>query len=76
MSSASEIESPQQLVQELAKADYLADPGLATALFCALRLPQPLLLEGEGKTQAAKALAQLLNTPLIRLQFFEGIDAS
>ncbi len=79
MSSASEIESPQQLVQELAKADYLADPGLATALFCALRLPQPLLLEGEagvGKTQAAKALAQLLNTPLIRLQCFEGIDAS
>jgi len=79
VSSASEIESPQQLVQELAKADYLADPGLATALFCALRLPQPLLLEGEagvGKTQAAKALAQLLNTPLIRLQCFEGIDAS
>ncbi|HBK39343.1 MAG TPA: ATPase [Actinobacteria bacterium] len=73
------MESPQQLVQELAKADYLADPGLATALFCALRLPQPLLLEGEagvGKTQAAKALAQLLNTPLIRLQCFEGIDAS
>ena len=79
MTSASEIESPQQLVQELAKANYLADPGLATALFCAVRLPQPLLLEGEagvGKTQAAKALAQLLNTPLIRLQCFEGIDAS
>ena len=79
MTSASEIESPQQLVQELAKANYLADPGLATALFCAVRLPQPLLLEGEagvGKTQAAKALAQLLNTPMIRLQCFEGIDAS
>jgi MoxR-like ATPase len=79
VTSASEIESPQQLVQELAKANYLADPGLATALFCALRLPQPLLLEGEagvGKTQAAKALAQLLDTPLIRLQCFEGIDAS
>jgi MoxR-like ATPase len=79
VTSASEIESPQQLVQELAKANYLADPGLATALFCAVRLPQPLLLEGEagvGKTQAAKALAQLLNTPMIRLQCFEGIDAS
>ncbi len=79
MSFASEIESPQQLIQELAKADYLAEPGLATALFCAVRLPQPLLLEGEagvGKTQAAKALAQLLDTPLIRLQCFEGIDAS
>ncbi|MCH9839734.1 MAG: MoxR family ATPase, partial [Actinomycetia bacterium] len=73
------MESPQQLVQELAQADYLAEPGLATALFCAVRLPQPLLLEGEagvGKTQAAKALATLLDTPLIRLQCFEGIDAS
>jgi MoxR-like ATPase len=51
--------------------DYLADEGLATALFFALRLPQPLLLEGEagvGKTEAAKALAELLDTPLIRLQ--------
>ena len=79
MTNVSEIESPQQLVQELAQADYLAEPGLATALFCAVRLPQPLLLEGEagvGKTQAAKALATLLDTPLIRLQCFEGIDAS
>ena len=44
-----------------------------------MRLPQPLLLEGEagvGKTQAAKALAELLDTPLIRLQCFEGIDAA
>ncbi len=67
------------MVLELAKVDYLAEPGLATALFCAVRLPQPLLLEGEagvGKTQAAKALAALLDTPLIRLQCFEGIDAS
>ncbi len=63
----------------LAEHDYLAESGLATALFCAVRLPQPLLLEGEagvGKTQAAKALADLLETPLIRLQCFEGIDAS
>jgi MoxR-like ATPase len=59
--------------------DYLADEGLATALFLALRLPQPLLLEGEagvGKTEAAKALAELLDTPLIRLQCYEGIDAA
>jgi len=79
VSCANNIESPQQMVQELAKVDYLAAPGLATALFCAVRLPQPLLLEGEagvGKTQAAKALAALLDTPLIRLQCFEGIDAS
>ena len=67
------------LTARLAEHDYLAEPGLATALFCAVRLPQPLLLEGEagvGKTQAAKALADLLDTPLIRLQCFEGIDAS
>jgi MoxR-like ATPase len=67
------------LTEHLTSVGYLAEPGLATALFCAVRLPQPLLLEGEagvGKTQAAKALAQLLDTPLIRLQCFEGIDAS
>ncbi len=59
--------------------DYLADQGLATALFCAARLPQPLLLEGEagvGKTEAAKALAAALDTPLVRLQCYEGIDAA
>ena len=63
----------------LDQADYLADPGLATALFLSLRLPQPLLLEGEagvGKTEAAKALAAALDTRLIRLQCYEGIDAA
>jgi MoxR-like ATPase len=73
------IPSPQVLIDKLQANDYLADEGLASALFCAVRLPQPLLLEGEagvGKTQAAKALAQMLGTPLIRLQCFEGIDAS
>jgi len=56
---------------------YLADDGLATAMFCALRLGQPILLEGEagvGKTSAAKSLAAALGTPLIRLQCYEGID--
>ncbi len=60
-------------------ADYLSDLGLATALFCAVRLPQPLLLEGEagvGKTEAAKALSSVLDTPLVRLQCYEGIDAA
>jgi MoxR-like ATPase len=73
------VPSPEGLIDALAEHDYLADSGLATSLFCAVRLPQPLLLEGEagvGKTQAAKALAELLDTPLIRLQCFEGIDAS
>jgi MoxR-like ATPase len=67
------------LTARLDAAGYLADLGLSTALFCAVRLPQPLLLEGEagvGKTEAAKALAALLETPLIRLQCFEGITAS
>ncbi len=63
----------------LDEADYLADDGLATALFLSVRLPQPLLLEGEagvGKTEGAKALARVLDTPLIRLQCYEGIDAA
>lgn len=58
---------------------YLADRGLATALFLAAELPQPILLEGEagvGKTEAAKALAAVLDTPLLRLQCYEGIDAA
>jgi MoxR-like ATPase len=69
----------EALMHGLAGVDYLADEGLATALFFALRLPQPLLLEGEagvGKTEAAKSLAALLGTPLIRLQCYEGIDAA
>ena len=67
------------LARALDGIDYLADPGLATALFLAVRLPQPILLEGEpgvGKTEAAKALAALLDTPLYRLQCYEGIDAA
>jgi MoxR-like ATPase len=69
----------ETLVGGLAGVDYLADEGLATALFFAVRLPQPLLLEGEagvGKTEAAKSLAAFLGTPLIRLQCYEGIDAA
>ncbi len=76
---AASVPSVAVLGERLAQHDYLADDGLTTALFCAVRLPQPLLLEGEagvGKTQAAKALAAMLDTPLIRLQCFEGIDAS
>jgi MoxR-like ATPase len=74
-----EIGDVETLRRLLDGADYLADLGLATALFCAVRLPQPLLLEGEagvGKTEAAKALAAVLDTPLVRLQCYEGIDAA
>src|SRR5213596_187063 len=67
------------LAGRLEAVDYLTDPGLATSMFLSLRLPQPLLLEGEagvGKTEAAKALAAALGTPLVRLQCYEGIDAA
>ena len=73
------IPSVDKLGQMLGDVDYLADEGLATSAYLALRLPQPLLLEGEagvGKTELAKALAQVMETPLIRLQCYEGIDAS
>ncbi|MFP5379640.1 MAG: AAA family ATPase [Vicinamibacteria bacterium] len=73
------IPSVEKLGQMLGDVDYLADEGLATSAFLALRLPQPLLLEGEagvGKTELAKALAQVMDTPLIRLQCYEGIDAA
>ncbi len=69
----------ETLGQRLAGVDYLVDEGLATSMFLSLRLPQPLLLEGEagvGKTEAGKSLAAVLDTPLIRLQCYEGIDAS
>jgi MoxR-like ATPase len=69
----------ETLARSLADIDYLVDEGLATSMFLSVRLPQPLLLEGEagvGKTEAAKALAVVLDTPLIRLQCYEGIDAA
>jgi MoxR-like ATPase len=69
----------ETLAHRLAGVDYLVDEGLATSMFLSLRLPQPLLLEGEpgvGKTEAAKALARVLDTPLIRLQCYEGIDSA
>jgi MoxR-like ATPase len=69
----------ETLAVRLASVDYLVDEALATSIFLSLRLPQPLLLEGEagvGKTEAAKALAVVLDTPLVRLQCYDGIDAA
>ncbi len=63
----------------LADHDYLADEGLATAIFLAMALQRPLLLEGEagvGKTEVAKVLSRWTGGELVRLQCYEGIDAS
>ncbi|MEV0147775.1 MULTISPECIES: MoxR family ATPase [unclassified Nonomuraea] len=73
------MESPDTLAELLDRQAYLADEGLATAAFLALRMGRPLFLEGEagvGKTELAKALAALLEAPLIRLQCYEGLDAA
>lgn len=69
----------EELQQQLAAQQYVADRRLATAIFLALRLQKPLLLEGEagvGKTEVAKTLAAMLGRHLIRLQCYEGLDAS
>jgi MoxR-like ATPase len=73
------VDSPATLAERLDAAGYLADTGLATAAFLAVRMGRPLFLEGEagvGKTSLAQAMATLLDVPLIRLQCYEGIEAS
>ncbi len=74
---------PFQTIDDLQAAlrqqTYIADRGLATALFLALKLQRPLFLEGEpgvGKTEIAKVITNLLDTTLIRLQCYEGLDVS
>ncbi len=65
------------LQQQLADHEYIADPGLATSIYLALKLNRPLLLEGEagvGKTEVAKVLAATTGTRIIRLQCYEGLD--
>jgi MoxR-like ATPase len=71
--------SVEEVAEALRGASYLPDRGLATAIHLSLALDKPLLLEGEagvGKTEVAKTLANLLQRKLIRLQCYEGIDAS
>jgi MoxR-like ATPase len=68
-----------QLADILRQGGYLADRGLATALYLSMSLPRPILLEGEvgvGKTEAAKVLASVFGRRLIRLQCYEGIDTN
>jgi MoxR-like ATPase len=74
-----ELDSVDHVERALRDHRYLPDRGLATAIFLALRMRRPLLLEGEagvGKTEVAKTLAAMLAVRLIRLQCYEGIDAS
>src|SRR5579864_6520005 len=77
--STADPESVDAVQLALAAHDYLADEGLATAVFLALRLRRPLLLEGEdgvGKTEVAKVLSRWTGGDLLRLQCYDGIDAS
>jgi MoxR-like ATPase len=72
-------QSVEDVEAGLAAHDYLADEGLATSIYLALRLGRPLLLEGEagvGKTEVAKVLARATGGELLRLQCYEGIDAT
>lgn len=72
-------ESIEQLEAALARENYIADRGLATAIYIALTLEKPLFVEGEpgvGKTEIAKVLSRTLGTRLIRLQCYEGLDVS
>ncbi|HEX6498882.1 MAG TPA: MoxR family ATPase [Micromonosporaceae bacterium] len=79
MDSPASPQSPAQLAHALERAGYLADEGLATAGYLALRLGRPLFLEGDagvGKTAFAQALATATGYPYVRLQCYEGLDAS
>lgn len=83
MSTDTITETPFSTVDDLAKIleseKYIADRSLATTLYLTLKLGKPLLLEGEagvGKTEIAKVLSSALDTPLIRLQCYEGLDAA
>src|SRR6187402_457180 len=74
-----EPESASDVAARLATTGYLCDSDLATVTFLALRMQRPLLLEGEpgtGKTALAEAIAESLDLPLVRLQCYEGIDAT
>lgn len=70
---------PREIAAQLGETGYLCDPELSTVAFLALKMQRPLLLEGEpgtGKTALAEALAESMGLPLVRLQCYEGIDAT
>lgn len=77
--SEQHFQSVDGVISDLAGEQYIADRALATVLFLAHRLEKPIFLEGEpgvGKTEVAIVIARLLDTPLIRLQCYEGLDVS
>jgi MoxR-like ATPase len=74
---AQQIRDIENVIEGLGSLGYVADRALATAIYLLLKLEKPLLIEGHagvGKTEAAKALAAMLETELIRLQCYEGLD--
>jgi len=76
---ADDLTAPADVARLLGTTGYLSDDALSTVAFLALKMQRPLLLEGEpgtGKTALAEALAEAAGWPLIRLQCYEGIDAS
>ncbi len=80
MVSSHNTEDPvSKLISDLEDLDYVADPAIGTSLYLARLLSRPLLVEGRpgvGKTEMASTMAQLLNTELIRLQCYEGLDVN
>jgi len=79
LARASSIPDVDTLIQHFEQQGYVTDRALATAIFLAIRLGKPVLIEGHaglGKTEVAKVLAAVLNTRLIRLQCYEGLDVN
>src|SRR4051795_13451996 len=73
------LDNVEDVAGALVDEHYLADEGLATAIFLSLKVGRPLFLEGEpgvGKTEVAKVLARITGGNLLRLQCYEGIDAA
>lgn len=79
MPTTTEPDPIRDIVRQLESRDYIADPAIATSIFMAQALERPLLIEGRagvGKTEIANVMAQLLDTSLIRLQCYEGLDVT
>ena len=73
------LETIEEIQQTMERAKYITDRSTATVLYLSMKLGKPILVEGEagvGKTEIAKVLAQVLDTRLIRLQCYEGLDVS